>query len=95
MCSGNMHMQAYFSIFTLIMPSKANHFNHYSNCCWRSARALLPLPADFFHLSHCQIQWSFYSSEHPQHRLSSSLNSGFLAVHAAKIETVMGYIGLS
>ena len=47
LCSGNMHMQAYFSIFTLIMPSKANQFNQYSSCCWRSARALLPLPADF------------------------------------------------
>ena len=27
-----MHIQAYFSIFTLIMPSKANPFNKYSNC---------------------------------------------------------------
>ena len=27
-----MHIQAYFSLFTLIMP-KANHFNKYSICC--------------------------------------------------------------
>ena len=28
-----MHFQAYFSIFILIVPSKAKQFNKYSNCC--------------------------------------------------------------
>ena len=32
---------AYFSIFTLIMPSKANQINRHSNCSWRAILALL------------------------------------------------------
>ena len=41
-----MHIQFFFSIFTLIMPSKAwkaNQFNKYSNCRWRSTRVLLQI----------------------------------------------------
>ena len=42
----NMHIQVYFSIFTLIMPVKAwkaNQFNKYSNCCWRTTPVLLQI----------------------------------------------------
>ena len=46
-----MHIQAYFSIFTLIMPSKAHQsrFNKYFNCCWGATLALLLSPADSSH----------------------------------------------
>ena len=41
-----MHIQAYFSILKLIVPSKANQFNKYSNCCGGATRARLLSPAD-------------------------------------------------
>ena len=58
-----MHNQAYFSIFTLIMPSKAIQFNKYSNCCWGTTRALLLSPTGSPRLS--QLQSSSYASKNP------------------------------
>ena len=56
-----MHIQTYFSIFTLIMHSKANQFNIYSKCCWCAAlalAALLLLPPDSSHEGCSQQCWT-------------------------------------
>ena len=61
-----MHIQVYFSIFTLIMPFKANQLNKYSNCCCLGTLVLLLSPADSSYLS--QLQLSSYASENPRSR---------------------------
>ena len=57
---------AYFSIFTIIMPSKANQINRYSNCGWSATLALLLSPA--FSSYRSQLQSSSYASERPKGR---------------------------
>ena len=75
-----MHNQAYFSIFTLIMPSKAIQFNKYSNCCWGTTRALLLSPTGSPRLS--QLQSSSYASKNPGEAPCQGGTCRHLALHA-------------
>ena len=70
-----MHIQAYFSIFTLIIASKANYFNKYSNCCWCSTLALLLSPADSSHSGCSQQCWTVRQWKVP---LQQARDPGFL-----------------
>ena len=69
-----MHIQAYFSIFTLIMPSKANQFNKYSDCCGRATRERFLSLTESPDLS--QLQSSSYASKNPGEAPCQSRISG-------------------
>ena len=57
-----MHIQAYFSIFRLIVLSKANHLNQYSTCCGQATLELLLSPAEYPHQGYSQLCWTMESA---------------------------------